>query len=74
MDLFSRLGEWSELGTRIGYFEKAKKAMTEKNGGKVDRAALVTVALESRDLMDFARGGSIRREHHKLCKIYRRNG
>ncbi len=24
MDLFSRLGEWSELGTRIGYFELKK--------------------------------------------------
>ena len=61
LDLFSRLGEWSELGTRIGYFEKAKKAIAEKNGGKVDRAALVTAALESRDLMDFARGGQASR-------------
>ena len=56
-DLFSRLGEWSELGTRIGYFEKVKNARAKANGGKIDRSDLVSATLESRDLMDFSRGG-----------------
>ena len=55
--LLSVLGEWSELGTRVGYYKKAKKALAEKNGGTIDRNILVEAALESRDLTDFARGG-----------------
>ena len=51
------MGEWSELGMRIGYFEKVKNARAKANGGKIDRSDLVSAALESRDLMDFARGG-----------------
>ena len=67
LDLFSRLGEWSELGTRIGYFEKVKNARAKINGGKINRADLVTAALESRDLMDFARGGPASRSWNNLA-------
>ena len=60
--LFSALGEYSELGTRVGYYKKAKKALAEKNGGKIDRGILIQAALESRDLTDFARGGKTSRD------------
>ncbi|MBR0060865.1 MAG: hypothetical protein IJP68_05235, partial [Selenomonadaceae bacterium] len=56
-NLFSMLGEYSELATRVGYFKKANKSLAAQNGGKIDRETLITAALESRDLTDFARGG-----------------
>lgn len=60
------LGEYSELGTRIGHFKRVKAELAKKNGGKIDRDILITAALESRDLMDYARGGSSSRNWNAL--------
>ncbi|MBR0061625.1 MAG: hypothetical protein IJP68_09120, partial [Selenomonadaceae bacterium] len=65
--LFAVLGEYSELGTRVAYYKKAKKALAAQNGGKIDRTTLITAALESRDLTDFARGGEASRTWNSLA-------
>ena len=64
------LGELSELGTRVGYYKKAKAALAAKNGGKIDRSILVQAALESRDLTDFARGGRTSRDFNNTIAFF----
>lgn len=64
---FAVLGEYSELATRVAYYKKAKKALAAQNGGKIDRTTLITAALESRDLTDFARGGDASRTWNSLA-------
>jgi phage baseplate assembly protein W len=51
------VGEYSEYGTRIAAYERVKKTLAGENGPHPAAYDLVSSALESRDLMDFARGG-----------------
>ena len=51
------VGEYSEYGTRIAAYERAKKKLAGENGPHPAAYDLASAALESRDLMDFARGG-----------------
>lgn len=51
------VGEYSEYGTRIAAYERAKKKLAGENGPHSAAYDLASAALESRDLMDFARGG-----------------
>lgn len=63
LDTLQKLGEWSEYGTRIGAYERAKNAL----GNKANPSqAIAAAALESRDLMDFARGGKSSRQWNHL--------
>lgn len=57
LKLLETLGSYSELGTRLGRFEQVKGNLKEKHGGINIYGDLVSAALESRDLMDFARSG-----------------
>lgn len=51
------VGEYSEYGTRIAAYERTKKKLAGENGPHPAAYDLASAALESRDLMDFARGG-----------------
>lgn len=51
------VGEYSEYGTRIAAYERVKKTLAGENGPHPAAYDLVSSAFESRDLMDFARGG-----------------
>ena len=51
-------GEYSEIGTRIGHYKKVKGLLAKQHGGKITQDDMITAAYESRDLMDFARGGA----------------
>lgn len=51
------VGEYSEYGTRIAAYERAKKKLAGENGPHPAAYDLASAAFESRDLMDFARGG-----------------
>lgn len=51
------VGEYSEYGTRIAAYERVKKTLAGENGPHPAAYDLASAALESRDLMDFARGG-----------------
>ena len=51
------VGEYSEYGTRIAAYERAKKKLAGENGPHPAAYDLASAALESRDMMDFARGG-----------------
>lgn len=51
------VSEYSEYGTRIAAYERAKKKLAGENGPHPAAYDLASAALESRDLMDFARGG-----------------
>lgn len=51
------VGEYSEYGTRIAAYERAKKTLAGENGPHPAAYDLASAAFESRDLMDFARGG-----------------
>lgn len=51
------VGEYSEYGTRIAAYERVKKTLAGENGPHPAAYDLVSAAFESRDLMDFARGG-----------------
>ena len=51
------VGEYSEYGTRIAAYERVKKKLAGENGPHPAAYDLASAALESRDLMDFARGG-----------------
>ena len=51
------VGEYSEYGTRIAAYERVKKKLAGENGPHPAAYDLVSAAFESRDLMDFARGG-----------------
>lgn len=55
-DMLQASAEYSEYGTRIGTYKKAKES----------GATILEAALESRDLMDFARGGKSSRDWNKL--------
>lgn len=60
------IGEYSEIGTRIGQYKKVKQHLAKLHGGKNTYDDLVTAAFESRDLMDFARGGASSRSWNVL--------
>ena len=66
LHLLQMFGEYSELGTRIGHYKKVKEALAKQHGGKNTYNDLVTAAFESRDLMDFARGGASSRNWNVL--------
>ena len=51
------VGEYSEYGTRIAVYERAKKKLAGENGPHPAAYDLASAALESRDTADFARGG-----------------
>lgn len=51
------VGEYSEYGTRIAAYERVKKTLAGENGPHPAAYDLASAAFESRDLMDFARGG-----------------
>ena len=51
------VGEYSEYGTRIAAYERAKKKLAGENGPHPAAYDLASAALESRDMMDSARGG-----------------
>lgn len=55
LDALQLAGEYSEYGTRIAAYERTKKALLKEKKAGYD--AMLEAALESRDLMDFARGG-----------------
>ncbi len=58
-------GEYTEYATRVGAFERNLKNMQSEEG-KATRDAMITAAFESRDLMDFARGGRYSRTLNKI--------
>ena len=66
LKLLETLGSYSELGTRLGRFEQVKGNLKEKHGGINIYGDLVSAALESRDLMDFARSGEAGRTMNAL--------
>ena len=51
------VSEYSEYGTRIAAYERVKKKLAGENGPHPAAYDLVSAAFESRDLMDFTRGG-----------------
>ncbi len=51
------VGEYSEYGTRIAVYERAKKKLAGENSPHPAAYDLASAALESRDTADFARGG-----------------
>ena len=66
LQLLQAFGEYSEIGTRIAHYKKVKDILAKQHGGKNTYNDLVTAAFESRDLMDFARGGSSSRNWNVL--------
>ncbi|MDD6396952.1 MAG: hypothetical protein PUF95_01425, partial [Selenomonadaceae bacterium] len=57
-------GEVSEYGTRIGVYQRTKDAVGNKDNLS---AGILEAAYESRDLMDFARGGKASRHLNKIA-------
>ena len=66
-NLLSVIGSYSEAGTRIGYFNKIMKAKAKQHGDSDIYGDLVTAAFESRDLMDYARGGKSSRQYNNYA-------
>ena len=64
LDLIQYASEISEAGTRIAVYTGAKRAMMEQGAKKAQ--AIAEAALQSRDLMDFARGGKASRSANQL--------
>lgn len=64
LDWLEMAGEVSEYGTRIAAYEKARQAKYSEN--KIS-AGIIDAAIESRDLMDFARGGRASRTLNKIA-------
>ena len=64
--------EWMAMG--VAYYKKAKKVLAAQNGGKIDRATLITAALESRDLTDFAHVGDGKFHWRKKLRLQRHFG
>ena len=65
LDATERVAEFSELGTRIAAYERTKKALGKE--GALTSLELAEAAYESRDLMDFARGGKASRQWNSLA-------
>lgn len=68
VDSVQKLSEYSELGTRIATYKHAKRAvLKDKPNATIEEIheAMVAAALESRDLMDFARHGKAGAEWNK---------
>lgn len=57
LKLLETLGEYSELATRLSHFDKVKTSLAKEHNGVNIYDDLVTAALETRDLIDFARYG-----------------
>ncbi|MSU08916.1 transglycosylase SLT domain-containing protein [Veillonellaceae bacterium WCA-693-APC-5D-A] len=64
LDWLEMAGEVSEYGTRIAAYEKARQAKYSES--KIS-AGIIDAAIESRDLMDFARGGRASRTLNKIA-------
>lgn len=64
LNLLEMAGEVSEYGTRVAAYEKARQAKYSEN--KIS-AGIIDAAIESRDLMDFARGGRASRTLNKIA-------
>lgn len=64
LDLIQYASEISEAGTRIAVYTGAKRAVMEQGASQAQ--AIAEAALQSRDLMDFARGGKASRSANQL--------
>lgn len=64
LNLLQMAGEVSEYGTRIAAYEAAKRAKSE-DGNPL--GSIIEAAMESRDLMDFSRGGRGSRTLNKIA-------
>ena len=64
LDILQAAGEYSEYATRIGVYEKSVAGARKQ--GQTLNGAIITAALESRDMMDFARGGRKSRTLNKV--------
>lgn len=64
LNLLEMAGEVSEYGTRVAAYEKARQAKYSES--KLS-AGIIDAAIESRDLMDFARGGRASRTLNKIA-------
>jgi len=64
LDILQAAGEYSEYATRIGVYEKSVAGARKQ--GQTLNGAILTAALESRDMMDFARGGRKSRTLNKV--------
>lgn len=58
LDGMQMIGEYSEYGTRIAAYERARTQLAKQGAPHLPAYDLAAAALESRDLMDFARGGT----------------
>jgi N12 class adenine-specific DNA methylase len=66
LDLLQLIGEYSEYATRIGAYERTKNAIVKRDATRAGMSAILEAAFESRDLMDFARGGKSSRAMNQL--------
>lgn len=64
LNLLEMAGEVSEYGTRVAAYEKARQAKYSESSLS---AGIIDAAIESRDLMDFARGGRASRTLNKIA-------
>lgn len=61
LDTMQKLAELSEASTRIANYERVKKNLSKDGVEHLTNLELAEAAYESRDLMDFARGGKASR-------------
>ena len=66
LDLLQIAGEYSEYATRIGAYERAKNEIIKRDATISAMGAITEAAFESRDLMDFSRGGKSSRAMNQL--------
>jgi hypothetical protein len=66
LDLLQIAGEYSEYATRIGAYERTKNSIIKQNATVSAMEAIAEAAFESRDLMDFSRGGKSSRAMNQL--------
>ena len=58
LEVLQKISEWTEYATRVGEYNRAKQKLAKDKGlQEAEFGDLVTAALSSRDLMDFARHG-----------------
>lgn len=66
LDILQIAGEYSEYATRIGAYERAKNEIIKRDATISAMGAIAEAAFESRDLMDFSRGGKSSRAMNQL--------
>jgi hypothetical protein len=67
LDAMQRLAEFSEMGTRLASYERTKKTLAKGDEASLTALELAEAAYESRDLMDFARGGVAGRSWNQVA-------